>query len=225
MPAELIDKIHQISTWVLPVIFGITLHEAAHGYAAYRFGDDTAYRMGRLSLNPLRHIDPFGTILMPLLLYFAGGVLFGYAKPVPVQFQRLRNPRWHMVWVAAAGPGANIFLALVSGFLLHLTPYLPVYAGEWAVQNLQHSIILNIWLAIFNLIPIPPLDGGRIAVGLLPRDLARAYAKIEPYGIFIVLFIIFILPLLLQDIDVFGWILGPIYRYLMQSVISITGLG
>ncbi len=224
MNFDLAAILFQVSIWALPGIFAITLHEAAHGYAANFFGDDTAYKLGRVSLNPLRHIDPFGTIVLPLILFMAGSFIFGFAKPVPVRFQRLRNPRWHSVIVAAAGPGANIFLALASGWLMHLAVFLPDVAANWFFRNLSNSITINIILAIFNMFPIPPLDGGRVLVGLLPPSLARPVAKIEPIGVFILLFLIFVLPYLAPSLSIFHWILLPIYEIVLQGITVITGI-
>jgi Zn-dependent protease len=193
-----IDQIlFQVSIWLLPALLAITLHEAAHGYVADMLGDDTARREGRISLNPLQHIDPFGTILLPGILLLSGsGFLFGYAKPVPVNFWRLRNPRRDMVWVAAAGPGINLAMALAAAFLYHGVGLLPDGVAQWAAANLRIAVTFNVFLAVFNMLPIPPLDGGRVAVGLLPDALARPLARLEPYGIFIVLGVAFLLPLL-----------------------------
>jgi Zn-dependent protease len=180
--------IQTVSLYALPVLLAITLHEAAHGYAALYFGDNTAYMMGRVTLNPLPHIDPVGTILMPLLLYFAtsGAFLFGYAKPVPVRFGKLRNPKRHMIWVALAGPASNFFQALVWGTLLI------VYTGmgvtePFLVEMAQGGVLVNIVMFVFNLFPLPPLDGGRILVGLLPYRQAMLVSRIEPWGFFIVM--------------------------------------
>ncbi|HEX2580797.1 MAG TPA: site-2 protease family protein [Dongiaceae bacterium] len=216
--------LHQLSTWVLPVLIGITLHEAAHGYVAWLRGDDTAYRLGRVSFNPLVHIDPMGTVLLPALLYMAGGFLFGYAKPVPVAFQRLRNPRWDSVLVAAAGPGINLVLALVSALLLHAVTYMPDVAAGWAGATLVNSLELNIWLAVFNLLPVPPLDGGRILVGIVPRPIGARIAALEPYGMWIVLFLLFLLPVLLHR-NIIGGILFPIVDYIRSAIIVLTGVG
>ena len=197
------DMIYTISIWLLPVLIAITFHEAAHGYVARFFGDDTASRLGRVSLNPLRHIDPFGTILLPGLLLFARSpFLFGYAKPVPVNFQGLRNPRIGMVLVAAAGPAMNIGLAIIAALSFHLLVYLPATVAQWAALNIQNAIIINIVLAVFNLFPLPPLDGGRIAVGLLPNILATQLTRLEPYGMIILIGLLILLPLLGSQLGV-----------------------
>ncbi|MGB7826419.1 MAG: site-2 protease family protein, partial [Pseudolabrys sp.] len=182
------DFVYIISVWLLPVLIAITFHEAAHGYVARYLGDETASRLGRVSLNPLRHIDPLGTIALPGLLLLAGSpFLFGYAKPVPVNFRALRNPRIGMVLVAAAGPAMNIALAIAAALSFHLAVYLPGTVAQWVVLNLKNALIINVILAVFNLFPLPPLDGGRIAVGLLPNVLARQLSRLEPYGMIILI--------------------------------------
>ncbi len=185
---ETSQLIQTVLIYALPVIFAITLHEAAHGYAAQRLGDPTAAMMGRVTLNPLPHIDPIGTILMPLLLYFStsGAFLFGYAKPVPVRFDRLRHPKRDMVWVALAGPGANLLQALLWGGLLY------VLAGSglterFFIEMCKAGMLTNVVMFVFNLFPLPPLDGGRILVGLLPWRQAVMVSRIEPWGFFIVM--------------------------------------
>ena len=180
--------IQTVLIYALPVLFAITVHEAAHGYAARHFGDNTAAMMGRITLNPMKHIDPVGTILMPLMLYFAtsGAFLFGYAKPVPVQFGNLKNPKRDMIWVALAGPGANLAQALLWGIGL----YLLVAAGvtePFFVKMCQAGMLVNTVMFAFNLFPLPPLDGGRVLVGLLPYKQAVAVSRIEPWGFFIVM--------------------------------------
>ena len=180
--------VQTIAIYALPVLFAITVHEAAHGYAARHFGDDTAYMMGRITLNPLKHIDPVGTILMPLMLYFAtsGAFLFGYAKPVPVQFGNLRNPKRDMIWVALAGPGAN----LVQAFLWLAAFILLQGMGvdeDFFLKMCQGGVMVNVVMFAFNLFPLPPLDGGRILVGLLPYRQAELVSRVEPWGFFIVM--------------------------------------
>lgn len=180
--------IQTISIYAIPVLLSITLHEAAHGYAARHFGDNTAYMEGRITLNPLKHIDPMGTILMPLILYIAtsGAFLFGYAKPVPVRFGNLRRPKQDMVWVALAGPGSNFVQALVWGALLYLIQGAGVNE-PFFVEMAQGGILVNVVMFVFNLFPLPPLDGGRILVGLLPYRQAMMVSRVEPYGFFIVM--------------------------------------
>jgi Zn-dependent protease len=182
------NLIQTVAIYALPVLFAITVHEAAHGYAARHFGDNTAWMLGRITLNPLKHIDPVGTILMPLLLYFAtsGAFLFGYAKPVPVRFGNLRNPKRHMVWVALAGPGANLIQALLWGVLL----YALVGSGvseRFFIEMCRAGMLVNVVMFAFNLFPLPPLDGGRILVGLLPHRPAELLSRVEPWGFFIVM--------------------------------------
>lgn len=221
--------LHAISVWTIPVILAITFHEAAHGFVAHRFGDDTAWKLGRVSANPLRHVDPVGTILLPgLLLLMRAPFLFGYAKPVPVNFSRLHNPKRDMVWVAAAGPATNVLLALVSGWLLHATTYLSPTAGEWAATNLINSIQINAALAVFNMIPLPPLDGGRVAVGLLPRPLAIPLARTERYGMLILMFLLFVLPYvgdqLHRNFNVIRYVLEWPYALLIGIITALAGL-
>ena len=180
--------IQTVALYALPVIFSITLHEAAHGYAARYFGDNTAWMLGRVTLNPMKHIDPMGTILLPLMLYFAtsGAFLFGYAKPVPVNFGQLRHPKRDMVWVALAGPAMNFVQALAWGAALFILKGADV-SEPFLIKMCQGGVLVNVVMCVFNLFPIPPLDGGRILVGVLPYRQAVAVSHIEPWGFYIVM--------------------------------------
>lgn len=187
-----LNIIQKIAIYALPVIFAITLHEAAHGFVAKHFGDTTAYMLGRVSLNPLRHIDPIGTVLVPLLTLMLGGILFGWAKPVPVNFAQLRNPKKDMFWVAAAGPLSNLVMAVFWAFMIKIATLMPdnSFALPLALMG-QAGVTINLVLMVLNLLPLPPLDGGRIAVSLLPHNLAYRYAQIEPYGMIILVLLMF----------------------------------
>ncbi|MDA0664146.1 MAG: site-2 protease family protein [Proteobacteria bacterium] len=218
-----------VSVWIIPVLLAITLHEAAHGWAAWKLGDDTAKILGRVSFNPFRHIDRFGTIILPaLLLFVRAPFLFGWAKPVPVNFRKLRDPRRGMVLVAVAGPGANFILAYASALLLHGVAFLPGDAAPWVAANLFNSIKLNVVLAVFNMLPLPPLDGGRVAVGLLPDNLARPLARMEKYGMFILIGLIFLLPMIGRefgyDVNVFSWLVGGPVAYLTEAIAMAAGI-
>ena len=224
------DILSFVSVWAIPLLLAVTLHEAAHGWVPWRLGDDTAYRMGRVTFNPFRHIDLFGTVLLPgLLLFFSGGrMAFGFAKPVPVNFSRLGRPRRDMVLVAAAGPGTNLALAVASAALLHAVSLPDGEAREWVTRNLINSVWINLLLCVFNMLPLPPLDGGRVAVGLLPRYLAEPLARLERAGIFIILGILFILPWiggrLGLDLHVFSWLVGVPARFLLQVIFAAVGV-
>ena len=205
---DIANLIQTVAIYALPVLFAITVHEAAHGYVARHYGDNTAYVLGRVTLNPLKHIDPVGTILMPLLLYFAtsGAFLFGYAKPVPVRFGNLRNPKRDMVWVALAGPGANLIQALLWGALGLLLQGADVNEFFF-LKMCEGGVLVNVVMFALNLFPLPPLDGGRILVGLLPYRQAELVSRIEPWGFFIVIGLL---------------IAGVISTLWMQPVMALT---
>jgi Zn-dependent protease len=220
--------LYGLSVWILPLLIAITFHEAAHGFVAHRLGDNTAWEQGRVTFNPLKHIDPFGTVVLPAILLLSHSpFLFGYAKPVPVNFRALRHPRIDMVWVALAGPATNIALALVAALAFHAVGYLPADAGQWLADNLKNAIVINVILAIFNMLPIPPLDGGRVAVGLLPRVLAAPLARLEPFGMLILLGLLIVLPLagsqLGLNLDVISAILRTVTGYVIQLLLVVTG--
>lgn len=211
--------IQTIAIAALPVVFAITLHEAAHGYAARHFGDPTAWQAGRISLNPLRHIDPVGTVLIPLLIliFSAGSFLFGYAKPVPVNFGRLRNPKRDMLWVALAGPAANLFMALLWAVLLKFAWDMPV--NDYTVPLTEMSkvgVVINCVLMVLNLLPLPPLDGGRIAVSLLPHPLAGQFARLERWGFPILLLLLFT--------GVLGLVMYPLVQMAVGLIETLFGL-
>ncbi|QDL97987.1 site-2 protease family protein [Rhodopseudomonas palustris] len=224
MTESLSNMMLVISVWALPLLIAITFHEAAHAYVAKLCGDNTAWMLGRVSFNPIRHIDPFGTVLLPLLLLLLviqSPFLFGYAKPVPVNFRNLSHPRRDMVLVAAAGPAINLALAALAGLSFHLVGYVPGEAGQWLAQNLVNALLINVVLAIFNLLPIPPLDGGRIAVGILPRALARPLDRLEPYGMLILLTLIFILPM--AGIGVATRFIAQSSQFVVHAILRLTG--
>ena len=221
-------SLYDVSVWVLPLIIAITFHEAAHAFAARRLGDNTAYDLGRVSFNPFKHIDPFGTVLLPgILLLSHAPFLFGYAKPVPVNFRNLRNPRLGMVWVALAGPATNIGLALLAALAFHALPLAPADTAKWLADNLKNALIINVLLAVFNMLPIPPLDGGRVAVGLLPNVLAYPLSRLEPYGMLILIGILIVLPLAGSqfglNLDVISAIVRTSTGYVIRLLLVLTG--
>lgn len=232
MDAFPIDALmYTISIWALPVLLAVTLHEAAHGWVAMKLGDPTAQMLGRVTFNPLKHIDKWGTIVIPagMLILSGGQMLFGFAKPVPVNFSRLRNPKRDMVLVALAGPGINLVMAVVAATSLHILPLLDGDAQAWVGYNLGNALFINVLLAIFNMLPLPPLDGGRVAVGLLPWSIGQYLARLERVGIFIVLFAIFLLPYIGGkigvELNVFGWLILAPANALQDVILSLVGFG
>lgn len=225
----MLQSIFDLSTWVAPVLLAVTLHEAGHAYAAALCGDPTAREQGRLSLNPLRHVDPVGTILLPGFLLLVSPVTFGWAKPVPVDFRRLRSPRRDMVWVALAGPAVNVVLAIAA--VLSLRWVAQIDDGlwqEWCAHVALNMLLFNLLLAVFNMIPFPPLDGGRVAVGLLPRPLADRLARCERFGMFLLIGLMAILPMvsgkLGYPLNPIGWLTGSIAGNVARWLLPLSGL-
>lgn len=210
-----LSLIQKIAIYALPVLFAITVHEAAHGYAAKYFGDMTAYKAGRISLNPIRHIDLFGTIILPALTLALGGILFGWAKPVPVDFSRLRNPKRDMLWVAAAGPASNFVMAIIWVFVFKFSMSAPESITYPLAMMAKAGISINIVLMVLNLLPLPPLDGGRIAVSLLPMQYAMKFAQLERYG--------FIILIALMFSGVLSQILNPLINVVYALIYSLFG--
>jgi Zn-dependent protease len=230
MPESIASLVYEVSLWVIPLLCAITFHEAAHAVMAWRLGDDTAWRKGRVSFNPLRHIDPFGTLLLPaMLLLSKAPFLIGWAKPVPVAYGKLRRPRRDMMLVALAGPLTNIVLAVASALLFRMAWLLPEAAEAWTGRMLFRSMLINLVLAVFNLLPIPPLDGGRILMGLLPASIARRLAKIEKYGFMVLICLIFVLPILARqaglNFDPFRHVIRATLALLLPAFRSLAGAG
>ena len=229
MPLDAIA--YTISVWALPILLAVTLHEAAHGWVAMKLGDPTAKEMGRVTFNPLSHIDLMGTVLIPslLLLVSGGKMMFGFAKPVPVDFRRLKKPRRDIILVSAAGPGMNLLLALLAALSFHLAFTLDGDLQEWVMTTLGNALWINVFLAVFNMLPIPPLDGGRVAIGILPWSLARHLVRLERAGIFIVLGAIFLLPWIGGkmglDLNLFRWLVIIPASHLQDLIVMVAGIG
>jgi Zn-dependent protease len=218
----------RIATWLVPLTIAIVFHEVAHGATARHFGDMTAAKAGRLTLNPLRHVDPFGTVILPLMLAVSGAPVFGWAKGVPINPNRLRNPRWHMVLVALAGPVSNLVMALISailfGFLVRILPDVSIAEDGFLATNLKNFIMINLFLATFNMLPLPPFDGSRVLGGLLPPKLAAPYRRLDRYGLFIMLGLLVVLPRLSPSFNVIGTVVVPPVETLLAILDAIVGV-
>jgi Zn-dependent protease len=219
--------VYEIAVWLVPLVIAIVFHEVAHGLVARRLGDPTAQEARRLSLNPIRHIDPFGTIILPLLLAVThAGAIFGWAKPVPVNYRRLRNPRRDMVLVALAGPGMNLLLALIGSAILAATLALSGGAkggaSELIAQNALNFLLINIFLAVFNLLPVPPFDGGHVVEGVLPPQAAQRFASIGRYSLFVMVVLLLILPQF--GVDIVGRLVSPVVNVITRLFLGIFGL-
>jgi len=217
----------KLATWLIPLIIAIVFHEVSHGLVANALGDPTAKQRGRLSFNPFRHIDPFGTVLLPMLLAVTGAPVFGWARPVPVVARRLRNPRWHMILVALAGPGMNLLLAAVAAVMISALIALAPTGIGWAFlgQNLLNFVAINIFLAVFNLIPMPPFDGGHVVEGLLPPALAAQYGKLKRYGFLLLIILLLVVPRMFPGADIVGRVVGPPVHWLMRALLPSALLG
>jgi Zn-dependent protease len=222
------DIVYQVAVWLVPLVIAIVFHEVAHGLVARKLGDPTAARKGRLTLNPIKHIDPFGTLILPLLLAVSHAPIFGWAKPVPVNYRRLRNPRRDMILVALAGPGMNLLLALVGAAILGVTVAVAgdvrTGAPAFVAANALNFVLINIFLAVFNLLPVPPFDGGHVVEGLLPRSLARGYRKVGRYSLLVMVFLLLILPSISPSADVVSRIVSPIVDGIAFVLLKIFGL-
>ena len=210
-----------IATWLIPLVIAIVFHEVSHGWVANALGDPTARLRGRLSLNPIKHLDPFGTVVLPMVLAATGAPVFGWAKPVPVIAQRLRNPRFHMVLVALAGPGMNLLLALVAALLFGAVVAVAPQGMAWAfaAQNLLNFMVINVFLAIFNLIPLPPFDGGHVVEGLLPRPLAVHYAKLSRFGFPLLILLLLVIPMLFPSANIVERIVAPPVNWIIRALL------
>jgi Zn-dependent protease len=210
-----------IGTWLIPLIIAIVFHEVSHGWVANALGDPTARLRGRLSFNPIKHVDPFGTLLLPMVLAVSGAPVFGWAKPVPVIAGRLRNPRWHMVLVALAGPGMNFLLAFVAAIIFATLVAASPQGLAWAfvAQNLLNFMVINVFLAVFNLIPLPPFDGGQVVQGLLPRPLAVHYAKLSRFGFPLLILLLLVVPMLFPSANIVERAVAPPVNWIVRALL------
>ena len=216
-----------VATWLIPLTFAIVFHEVAHGRVAKLFGDPTAAQLGRLSLNPIRHIDPFGTVILPLILAVSGAPVFGWAKPVPVNPQRLRNPRWNMVAVAAAGPASNIVLAVLAAIVLVIVlpapTAMPSLSMDFIVANLTNFVAINLFLALFNMLPIPPFDGSKVLGGILPPALGARFAQLDRYALPFLIILLVVLPMVAPQANIIARLVLPPFQWAFEAVISLAG--
>jgi Zn-dependent protease len=222
------ETLYSIATWLVPLIIAIVFHEVAHGLVARRLGDTTAERMGRLTLNPIKHVDPFGTIILPVILALSHAPIFGWAKPVPVRSDRMRHPRRDMVLVALAGPGMNLLLAVVATIVLAIGLSLgggePMTAGGFIAGNALNFLLINIFLAVFNLIPLPPFDGGHVIEGLLPRPAAASFKRLGRYSLLILIALLLVLPMLSPELNIVGKAITPIVNAIARFFLGMAGL-
>ena len=216
--------VFEIAVWLVPLVIAIVFHEVAHGLVARRLGDPTAESKGRLSLNPIKHIDPFGTVILPMLLALSHAPMFGWAKPVPVNYSRLNNPRRDMVLVALAGPGMNLILALVGTAILAATVDAKTGVGAFIAANALNFVAINIFLAIFNLLPVPPFDGGHVVEGLLPPGPAQSFRKLGRYSLLVLVLLLLVLPTLSPRANVVARIVSPIVDQVTRVILAIFGL-
>jgi len=222
------NMIYQIAVWLVPLVIAIVFHEVAHGLVARRLGDPTAEQMGRLSLNPIRHVDPVGTVILPMILAISHAPIFGWAKPVPINYARLRNPRRDMVLVALAGPGMNLLLAIAGAAILAATINLSGGdrdgVGGFLVKSAYAFVLINVFLGVFNLLPVPPFDGGHVVEGLLPPDLARKFHKIGRFSLVVLILLLLVLPAISPSADVVRRIVSPIVNNIAVAILGIFGL-
>jgi Zn-dependent protease len=222
------DTFYSIATWLIPLTIAIVFHEVAHGLVARRFGDTTAERQGRLTLNPVKHIDPFGTLVLPMLLALAHAPIFGWAKPVPVRADRMRNPRRDMIIVALAGPGMNLLLAVAATVVLAAAVALgdggPMTVGGFIARNALNFLLINLFLAVFNLIPLPPFDGGHVVEGLLPRPLAAGFRRFGRFSLLILIVLLLVLPMLSSEANIVAKAITPVVNAIARLFLGVAGL-